>query len=147
MYTYEKFPNRYLQLVKQPSFRRPVKPHSAQAMFTAKPPFSKYKTRQEFECAQCIIVVLSIKSGKVKYCETPNVRSRAYTVSRAVFYYYFSSLLLFCFVYLFVVFWRGGHFILSVTVFGNKFILDTNAKGNNANCIKGNWIARKTEYW
>ena len=141
MYTYEKFPNRYLQLVKQPSFRRPVKPHSAQAMFTAKPPFSKYKTRQEFECAQCIIVVLSIKSGKVKYCETPNVRSRAYTVSRAVFYYYFSSLLFYFVVCLFF-FLEGRTLILSVTVFGNKFILDTNAKGNNANCI-----ARKTEYW
>ena len=78
----------------------------------------------------------------MKYRETPNIRSRAYTVSRAAFY--FSSLLLFCFV-LFVL--EGRTLILSVTVFGSKFILDTNAKGNNANCITGNCIARKTEHW
>ena len=49
MYTYEKFPTRYLQLVKQQSFRRPVKPHSVQVMFTTRLPLSKYKTRLEFK--------------------------------------------------------------------------------------------------
>ena len=49
MYTYEKFPTRYLQLVKQQSYRRPVKPHSVQVMFMARLPLSKYKTCQEFK--------------------------------------------------------------------------------------------------
>ena len=95
MYTYEKFPNRYLQLVKQSSFRRPVKSHSVQAMFTVRTPLSNYKMRQWFEGAQCVVVAFSIKSGKREIPQNSECKVRA-------FYYYFSFVLFVClFIYLF----------------------------------------------
>lgn len=92
MYIYEKFPNRYLQLVKQSSFRRPVKWHSVQAMFMVRAPLSNYKTRQWFECAQCVVVAFSINSEKREIPQNSECKVRT-------FYYYFSFIL---FVYLFV---------------------------------------------
>ena len=98
MYTYEKFPNRHLQLVKQPSFRRPVKPHSVQAMFTARPPLSKHKTCQEFEFAQWIIVVFSIKSGKHEIPQNSEckVQSLHCFKGRFLLLFFFSSFVLLC---------------------------------------------------
>ena len=98
MYTYEKFPNRHLQLVKQPSFRRPVKPLPVQAMFTARPPLSKRKTRQEFECAQCIIVVFSIKCGKREIPRNSEYKVQGLYCFKGRFLFFFSSFVLFCFV-------------------------------------------------
>ena len=66
----------------------------------------------------------SKNAGNVQYRKTQNVRSRLITF-RGPF-----------FIIVFIFFFLGGGggrtLILSVTIFGNKFILDTNTKGKTA---------------